>query len=333
MTALGSVQLGGKAESTYGTPVVVDRFWPFISSNLAPDYAITSAADELRAGSIVERVEQDDPYIAGGGGSIDMYVPTKGFGLLISHALGSASIGSITDSNYTQNFVLSATGKNGKSLTLQDAHPFNPAGTAQPFTWHGCKILSIEFTLEEGGYLKTTIEVDCEDVDTSTSLATASYPTLAPGASKFPWRLSSLTIAASQVEVKSFRCKITWPMNVDRRFIRGSALKKEPVPSGKPTIEWDMQVEFTDLTQYNRVASATMAARVAQIILTCDAAVALAGITVPRFTLTLPAARFDEGLPSLNGDEPLMQDLSGVGLDDGTNQPVTITYRTTDSAA
>ena len=119
MTALGIAQLGGKAETTYGTPVTVDRFWPFISSNLSPDYAITSAADELRAGSIVERVEQDDPYIAGGGGSIEMYVPTKGFGLLVSHALGSASIGSITDSNYTQTFVLSATGKNGKSLTLQ----------------------------------------------------------------------------------------------------------------------------------------------------------------------------------------------------------------------
>lgn len=335
MTALGLTQLGGKAETTYGTPVVVDRFWPFISSSLEPEYAVTSAADELRAGSIVERVDQNDPYIVGATGSIEMYVPTKGIGLLLSHALGGAAIGTITDSNYTQTFTLSPAGKTGKSLTLQDAHPFNPAGTAQPFTWHGCKLLSVEFSIESGenGFLKVSFEVDCEDVDTSTSLETASYTSIASGASKFPWRLATFTIDGSQVEVQSFRCKVTTPMNVDRRYLRGSALKKEPVASGKPTIEWDATLEFTSLAQYNRVASSTIAGRLAPLVLTCDGAAALAGATLPRFQLTIPAARFDEGLPPIDGDEPLMQDISGVGLYNNTDQPITVTYRTTDSAA
>jgi hypothetical protein len=38
----------------------------------------------------------------------------------------------------------------------------------------------------------------------------------------------------------------------------------------------------------------------------------------------------DIGLPAM---WTLMQDISGVALFDGTNSPVTITYRSTDSAA
>lgn len=331
MTALGKTQVGFKAETTYGTPVVVDRFLPFISFDMEPEFGIVSAVDEQRAGSIVERVDQDDPYIVGCTGSWVGYVPTKGFGLFLSHAFGSIGTAGPTDLNYTHTAVLSASGKNGKSITFQDNRPFNPSGTDQPFNWHGSKMLSIEFELDEEAYLKATIELDGEDVDEAGSLAVASFASIATGGSKFPWRLATLTIAGSQVEVKSFRCKVTWPMNVDRRFIRGSALKKEPTPMGKPTIEWDMEVEWTDLTQYNRVRSSTIANRIAAIVLTCDGAVALAGTTVPRFELTLPAARFDEGLPGIEGDEPLMQDLSGVGLDNSTDQPITVTYRTNDA--
>lgn len=333
MTALGLAQIGFKPEVTYGTPVVVNRFLPFISSNIEPEFGVVEASDELRAGSFVSRVDGQDPYVVGGGGTVKLFVPTKSFGLLLSHALGGAAIGSITDSNYTQTFTLSPTSKYGKSFTWQDCRPFNPSGTAQPFTWHGLKILAIEFTLDEEGFLQCEIEVDCEDVDTSTALEVASYASIATGGAKFPWRLATLAIASSNVEAKSFRCKITMPHNVDRRFIRGSHLKKEPNMNGKPVIDFDAELEFTSLAQYNRMASTTIAGRIAEVKLTCDGVVALAGATVPRFELTIPAARFDKGLPAIEGDEPLMQEVAGVGLDNLSDQPITITYRTTDSAA
>jgi hypothetical protein len=333
MTTLGQAQLGGKAESTYGTPVTVDRFWPFISFDMVPDYGVVSASDEIRAGSLVERVDQDDPYIIGGAGSLEMYVQTKGFGIWLSHALGSAAIGTITDSNYTQTFLLSATGKTGKSMTLQDAHPFNAVGTAQPLTWHGCKVLSVELSCDEEGYVKAAFELDSEDVDTSTSLAVASYPSIAVGAARFPWRTSTVTVDGAQLDVTTWRVKIAWPMNTDRRYVRGSALKKEPTVTGKATIEWELEADFASLDQYNLVAAASITDRVAPIVITCDGVVALAGATVPQLKVTLPAARFDKALPPLSGEAPLMQALSGVGLDNDVDEPVTITYRTTDSAA
>lgn len=331
MTTLGQTQLGVKAESTYGTPVVVDRFFPFIEWGLEPDYAVVAAADELRAGSLVERVDQDDPYIKGAAGTISMYVPTKGFGIWNSHALGAVATSGPTDSNYTHSSTLSATGKYGKSMTAQVALPLNPAGTAQPATFHGVKLLSVEWTMDEEGYLKASFDADAEDVDTSTALATAAYTAISSGGSKFPWRLCSVTIDGSQVNPKNWRVKVTWPMNVDRRFIRGSALKLEPAVSGKAVIDWDMEIEWSDLTQYNCVAASTMASRAKQIVITCDGAVALAGATTPQFKITIPAARFDKGLPTVSGDEPLMQSLSGIGLYDGSNEPITVAYRTTDS--
>lgn len=332
MTAVGLAQFGCKAEVTYGTPVVVDRFWPFINDGIVPEYGVVSASDEIRAGSLVERQDQNDPYIVGVAGPLEVYVPTKGFGLAISHALGSSSVGVITDSNYTQTHVLSATGKNGKSLTGQSGRPFNPSGTVQPFQWKGLKILAIEFEIEAEGFLKSTITFDGMDVDTAPALATATYPAIANGASKFPWRLASLTIGGSQVEIINFKFKLTWPMNVSRRMVRGSALKKEPVPSGKPTIEWSGEVEFTDLTQYNRVNSATIAGRNTPIVLTCAGAAALAGATVPQFVATISSARFDQGLPAVSGEDPLNQSISGIGTDDAASAPLTITYRTTDAA-
>lgn len=331
MTAVGLAQFGLKAEVTYGTPVTPDRFWPIVEDTIEPEFGIASAADEIRVGSVVERQDQGDPYPVGAAGGLKVYVPTKGFGLGIQQALGSSSVGVITDSNYTQTHVLSATGKNGKSCTGQSGRPFNPSGTVQPFTWPGLKFLGVEFSIDVEGFLMADFMLDAQSADTATALATASYPTLAAGNSRFPWRLATLTIGGSQVEIRNFSCKITWPMKTDRRYLRGSALKKEPVPSGKATIEWSGDVEFTDLTQYNRVASATVAGRHAAIILTCPAVAPIAGATVPQFTLTLPSARFDKGLPTVSGEEPLMQTISGIATDDGTNPPVTITYRTTDA--
>lgn len=331
MTA-GLAQWGVKAESTYGTPVTVDRFMPLIEDNLEPVYDTVDADDEMTFGSYVERVSQSDPYIAGCVGNIKAYVPTKGFGLYLSHLMGASSVGTISDSNYTQTHTLSPTGKYGKSLTGQSGRPLNPSFTVQPFTWHGLKVVSAEFTLEREGFLQTVIEFDGEDVDTSTGLATCTYPSIATGAQKFPWRLATCSVGGSSVEVGHFRCKITWPMKTDRRYIRGSALKKEPTVAGKASVEWDLDLDFADLTQYNRFAATAITSRVAAINLTCDGVAALAGTTLPRFMIDMTAARFDGAPPTMSDEGPLTYSCSGVALDNDSDEPITITYRTTDSA-
>lgn len=326
-----TASLGFKAETTYGTPVTVDTFFPFIEDGLEPEFATVDADDEIYVGAYVERQSASDPYIAGCSGPVKMYVPTKKFGLLLKHAFGAVATSGPTDSNYSHTFTLNPVSKYGLSLTGQSGRPFNPSGTVQPFTWHGLKVLSLELAIEEEGFLTATIEFDGEDVDTGTGLATPSYASIAVGAAKFPWRLASLTVDAAQVEVKHFRCKLTWPHNTGRRYLRGSALKKEPTVSGKAMIEWDAQIDFADLAAYNKVAATAIATRCAALVLTCDGPTALAGATVPRLSITLPAARYDKAPPTVSSEEPLLMDIGGIAMDDDSAEPITVVYRTTDA--
>lgn len=331
MTA-GLAQWGVKAETTYGTPVTVDRFMALIEDGLEPVYEVVEAEDEMYAGSLVQRVSQADPYIAGVSGSIKAYVPTSGFGLYLKHALGAASVGTVSDSNYTQTHTLSGQGKYGLSLTGQSGRPLNPSGTVQPFTWHGLKILSLELALEREGFLTTTIEFDGEDVGTGVALATASYPAIAAGAQKFPWRTATLEVDSSAVEVTAFSVKVTWPMKTDRRYLRGSALKKEPVVSGKAMVEWSFEADFADLSDYNRFAGTNIDDRIGAIDFAITGIAALGGTTLPQLTVSLPAARWDAGPPTVSGYDPLIYSASGIALDNDSDEPITITYRTTDAA-
>jgi hypothetical protein len=331
MTTLNA-SVGVAVESTYGTPTTAGiRHVPFIQDGIAPEYAVVEAADEIRAGQLASRVSQNAPYIVGASGPVEMYVPTKGFGIFLVHALGGVATVGPTDSNHTHTITPSALGLNGKSFTVQSNRPFHPGGGNQAFTFHGCKIDTFDLLMEVEGFLKATIGFDAEDVDTSTALAAVSYPTIGAGLEKFPWSLATVTINSVQVETTRFRLGINNNLKTDRRYLRGSALKKEPVRNGRIGVEWELEVDWADLTQYNRVAAATIGSRVTTIVATFDGPGPLAGATVPRLVATIHAARFDEGLPTITNDEPLMQSLSGVGLEDGTNPVVTITYRTNDA--
>lgn len=326
MTTLNT-QLGIVDESTYGTPVTVSRFYEYTSESIQLQTGRTESRG-LRTGTRVMRSDRFEPYRIGAAGRVQLEVPTKGFGLMLKHMFGTAAIGSVTDSNYTQTFTIGSL--LGDFFTLQVARPFNPAGTVQPFTYHGGKVTDWTLSCDLDGFLTADIGLDFEDEDTSTSLATASYAS--------DWRCfsfvgASATIGGSAIELKNFSVSMNNALNTDRRYLRASALKKEPVEDGMRSVEWSATADFSDLTQYNRFASATRAGALAAIVATFDGPVAHGGTTLPRLEVTIPAARFDAVDVNVSGPEALMQDMSGVGLFDGTNSAVQVTYRTTDAAA
>ena len=326
MTTLNT-QLGIVDESTYGTPVTVTRFYEYDSESIQLQMGRTESA-ALRSGTRVMRSDRFEPYRIGAAGRVQLAVPTKGFGLFLKHMFGTAAIGSVTDSNYTQTFTVGSL--LGDFFTLQLARPFNPAGTVQPFTYHGGKVTDWTLSCDLDGFLTADIGCDFEDEDTSTSLATASYPS---DFRCFSFVGAAATIGGSSIELKNFSVSMNNALNTDRRYLRASALKKEPVEDGMRTVEWSATADFSDLTQYNRFASATRAGALAAIVATFDGPIAHGGTTLPRLEVTIPAARFDAVDVNVSGPQALMQDMSGVGLFDGTNSPVTVTYRTTDAAA
>jgi len=326
MTVLNT-QFSTVDESAYGTPVTTTRFW---ETNGVPDFAPEygrSQSEGLRTGTRVARSDRFVPYNMGGGGTVEMDVPTIGWSWWLKHLLGTSATGVAADSNTTHTGTVGSLA--GDSFTAQVGRAFHPSGTMQPFTYHGGKVTSFELSTDVEGLLVASIDCDFEDVDTATGLAAASY---AAGAAVFAWTGAAVTIGGASMELSNFSVSVDNNLKTDRRYLRASALKKEPVEAGMRSIEWSADLDFVDLTQYNRFVSATAAGSLAEIVATWTGPIIHAGATLPQIVVTLPAARFDT-VDMSTGADPMTQSVSGVGLFDGTNSPITISYRSSNAVA
>ena len=322
MTTMNT-QLGVVDEVTYGTPVTVTRFFEFNKWSVALDQARVESAG-MRSGTRTARADRFEPYTKGAGGSFELDVPTKGFGFWLKHMLGTVVAGSVVDSNYTHTATEGTL--LGDMFTAQVNKPFHPAGTAQAHTYHGCKLTKWELACDVDGVLVFSGDIDAEDEDTSTGLASASYPS---DYRVFSFAGASMTFAAGAVELKNFKVGADLGLDVERRFLRGSTLKKEPTENAMRTYSWSADLEHTSLANYDRYRSATRVGALAAIVATFNGPIAHAGTTLPQVTVTLPLARFDACKFDIEGPAGLMDSLSGVALSD-TGSPMTVTFRSTD---
>lgn len=322
-------QLGVKNETTWGTAVTVDRFFPLISESMAPTVdRIESEA--RRAGQLVQRDDLSLGVYKGSAGSVEIPVLSKGFGWWLRQMLGTVSTGTVSDSSYTHTGTMSTL--LDKSFTMQINRPFHDAGTNQAFTYEGCKLTSWELTAAVDDEVKLSAEVDAENESTATALATASYAT---GMEMFSWAhaASTVTIAGTAVPITEFSLSVDNALKTDRYYIQGSGLKRQQVAAGYREVEWSMACDFASLTQYERMIAATNAGQYAQIVVTLKAPTLIGTTTYPTLVITIPKARFDAVEIDAGGMDPATQSLSGVARFDGTNSPVTIAYTSADSTA
>lgn len=324
MTSMDA-QLGVVNEGSYGTPGTPSRFFEFTSENIAAAHGRT-ASSGMRPGRRAQHSERWEPYKLGAAGPIVLDVPTKGFGFWLEHMLGSVSTGAVVDSNYTHTATQGSLF--GTSFTAQLNRPFYPSGTAQPHTFHGGKLTSWELGCDVEGVLVATLNPDFEDEDTSTALATASY---ASDWRVFSWAGASLTFDAGAVDVQNLRFSCDLGLKTDRRYLRGSDLKKEPTESAFRQYGWSLTVDHDALTNYDRYRSSTRVGAQVAIVGTFDGPVAHGGSTLPRLEVTIPLGRVDQANHSVQGPEGLMDQLAGIALDDVSQSPMTVTYRTTDA--
>lgn len=311
-------------ESTYNTPVTVTRSFEYESESIEEQEGRTQG-DPLRAGSGVVRSDRHTPYFMGASGSVELAVLTKGFGFWNRHLLGVNTTGTVSDSVYTH----TATEGEllGDSFTMQINRPFHPAGTNQAFTYAGCKIPSWALNNTVDGNLLMTLNIDAAQVSTATALATAAYPS---SMDNFSWAKGVVSIGGSDYDVTEIGIEWDNGMNVERRQIRGNTDKKEPTAgrrSGKVTIKAD----FESLTQRNR---AHVTARTTSQVIATWTGPTLAGVSAyPQFIATMPAIRWDAWKGATEGPEGIEQELTGEILFDGTNSPITLAVKNTDSTA
>lgn len=321
-------QLMVKNESTYNTPVVVDRTYEYESESINDDFRRT-ASDPLRTGGEgFLRSDRFVPFYGQAAGPVSMTVLSKGFGWWLLHMLGgSATTGPAETVVYTHTGTPGSL--QGDSFTLQVNRPFNPAGTNQAFTFSGGKIPSWTLSNSVEETLIAELNLDFASATTATALATASYPT---AMEPLTWVGGIVTVGGSNFDVTEFSVSGDNGMNTDRRQIRQNATKKEPT-TGRREVTFSMAADFDSLAQRNRAASTTASGALAAITATWKAPTLLGSTIYPELSVTIPAGRLDEWTAPTEGPDAINQTLSGVALYDGSNAAITIAYKSADTVA
>lgn len=311
-------QLGFKAESTFNTPVTVDRFAEY-SGESAPIKGVAGRTEgnPLRVGSRARRSARTIPYFHHGEGTVEMEVLSKGFGFWLQHMLPSVATTGAGPYVHTATEGGSSASI-GKSFTAQLNYPFNPSGTNQAVTFAGGKVPKWSLGCDVDGMLTVSLDMWFASMTTATGLATAAYPS---SPANFAWSHGVVTVGGTAFDITNLSVDVDQGMNLDRRQIRGNTAAKEPTP-GVLGVSWGLTADFDSLTQWNRVHATTIANMSAAIVGTFTNGADI-------ITVTIPAGRFDDlGLSSGDG---LMQELTGVGEYDGTNSPITLAYTTGDA--
>lgn len=322
-------QLGVKKETTYGTPVTVDRFYEYNSEKITLDTG-RAVSEGFRAGQRVRRSDRFVPYVMGASGSIELDVLSGGFGFWLEHMLGT-----VTTTGPTETVAYTHTGTvgdlAGKSFTLQvDRRLGATAATSQGFTWEGGKVAKWSLSCETEGLLVFSADLVFEDEKTATALATASYPS---NVVPLSWAAASATIASTSIPVTSWTVSCDNKLKTDRHYLANSTRRSEPVEEDLREITVELECDWSDLTQYNRFASETVAGTLAAVTLNATAPSILTGATTIKSsaTITLPAVRFDT-VEASNGDRSvLMQSVSGLALDNGSAAPISVAYVAADA--
>lgn len=248
-----AASVGWKAETTYGTKATPDHWVPFRSESISDTYS-RSEADDIISGQLTLRDHQVRAGNKMFGGSLGMYLFNKTATQWFERVLG----GNTTTGSGPYTHTMTPGDLTGKSVTLQFGRPDN-GGTIRPFTYLGAKVNRVGIAVTAGEYATMDVDVVAQDVDTVSALTTVSTP---GGLVRYHANDLAVTIGGSAVCVRSFELEIANTLDDTRRCV-GSPLIKEPLRNGLIEVSGSMEIEWTDLTHYNRVANLTTAAVVA----------------------------------------------------------------------
>jgi len=301
-SGIGS-QLGIATETTFNTPVTVSTFYEFTNESINYNKNI-SVGLGLRAGGQVARSGRRVVTTSDATGDINLDLPTKGLGLLLSYAMGGTVQ---TSGTYTLGDVY------GKSFTAQVGVP-QYGGTVTPKTIAGCKISSWEISAAQSAIATGRFTIDGASFTTSTSLATASFPS---NNSVFHFAQGAITVDGSSVaNIKDFTLSVDNVLKTDRFNLGSAGIKAEQIINGFRAITGSLTAEFTDTTLLAKFLADTSAA----LVLT------FSGPSSSVLSITLPAVKFDGEAPQVGGPEVIDINFTFQAYDNGTDQPLTIVY-------
>lgn len=331
MAAAGalSAQFGLIDETTFNTILAVTRFLEIV-----PGESVQQTIDRIESQGLrpARKVITADDWVAGKvsvGGDIPMEFMNKGMGLVLKHMMGTiASSQPNVGSNPTVWEHKATMGPlDGKSFGCQFGRAGND-GTVRAFSYNGCKVASWELDCDVDGILMLKLTVDGASESTAQALATASY---AAGSTPLVWTGGVISVGGVATPIKKFSLKGDNGLKADRNFISATtpATKKEQLEATLRNYTGQLDVEFSDLTLYNKFVNGTAGALTAFF-----QGANISGTYNYALEVTLGNVRFDGQTPNIGSDViehslPFKATDTSAGLADG---PVAMVYRSTDTA-
>lgn len=302
-----NAQIGFVAETSYGTAVAVNRFFPLVDESMT-DEPERLESDGIIAGARVLRSEQ---WEAGGhtvGGDIGMELWQQNTALLFEHMLGTIT-SSFTSGVGTHTVTLGDL--TGKSLTAQIGKP-TVSNTVVPFTYAGVKVQSWEIGLSVGEIATLGMTLIAQTETTGTALETASFITDA--ARPFTYVQGGVSISGADTCVREISIECENNLTDDRQCI-GQDFIDEPVEMDLREVTGTMTLEFTSTEQYQRYLDGDELALV----------LSLSASSSAQATITMNV-RYDGETPQVGGKDLVIQDIPYKAIASSTDSSaITVT--------
>lgn len=280
----------------------------------------------IQSGVIAQKDNQHSQTTHDASGSLEGDVMGNGFGsilnLLSPGVITPTIVVAATVFKYT--FPIGLGSPNGKALSVQVGRP-DVSGTVRPFAYIGGKVAVLKLTMEKGGVLSFSADMDFIDEDTTKALAVPVYDDLA----------GTLPFTGGSVEfddvvltdcIQSATATITIPMATDRYCIGNGATKKEQVGNGLITVDVDAVMEFSNLTQHAAFQAATRR----KFELNC-AGKLIDGTNRQSLNLTLAKTVTTDSGPTIEGPDILTQSIKLEGVQSGVSPLASIDYQCQDA--
>jgi hypothetical protein len=307
MTTLQDGQIGIKKEVTFKTYAVPDMFPEYIAEDI--EYVPTRVKGAGLRKS--RRFNRSDRHILARKevtGSFTTEATTKLLGKLFEAVLGGTGTSTnIAGASYQQLFTPTTTDPLD-SYTVQVGVAPVGGGAVLPHNFLGCVFTGFEFTLPEQGAATIKWNIAGSDFETSTALATASYPTAyetfgnihasmtLAGSVTVPTTTALATGGTATALVRDFN--LTYENSVDQNGfnIGGAGARTRKPALGLRMATGSFTAEFETATIRDYFINNTDVA----ITLRLQTTTAISGSNYPTLEFTLPITRLSGETPKIN---------------------------------
>lgn len=334
MATLTDDRWGIKREVTYGVPVTVDRFYPWLEVEGMWDVR-RRQAQGLAGGGGRRTVLGNRSFLPLGQGAVTTKVEleSKGGGVLFDLAFGASTVNAITGGSQ-QVFHDAITSALLPSATIQIVKVQNN-GTEWVETYAGCTAGKVTIEQPEDDIATIEVEWDAQSVSTVTAAATATYPASTTiydhsqaaaglgGSMTVPTTTALATGPTTFADFREF--SVTLEQNIDtERWVLGG--RTQPI-AGIPTLKFEGKAEFNATTVPLAVINGT------RMPFMCTwTTTEVVGAGFAQMQLAIPQLAFTGDLPKVEAGQTRIMDLKADIVNDGTNKDLYLVQRTADVA-